>query len=95
MPPEELFPLSMATVGERVRIIEIRGGKGKTHRLVSMGIHRGEEALVMNSGSPGPFIVAVGDTRIALGRGMAHAVMVTSVDAGVEGMEKDDEKDEE
>lgn len=70
------FPLAMASPGEHAVVKEIRGGDGMERRLVSMGIRPGAEILVLNAGRPGPFLVAVQDTRLALGHGMAHRIMV-------------------
>jgi len=46
------------------------------HRLNHMGLVRGERVKVLRNNAPGPLIVAVRDTRLCLGRGVASRVMV-------------------
>jgi len=41
-----------------------------------MGLLPGVILRVVTNDTCGPFIVALGDTRLALGRGMAHRIMV-------------------
>jgi Fur family ferric uptake transcriptional regulator len=74
---EPTVPLTMATPGETVRIMEFRGGTGVEGRLRSMGLARGVEVEVIKSSGPGPLIVASGETRIALGFGMAKKILVS------------------
>ena len=73
-----IFPLAMATAGEKVRLENIRGGENLVHRLTAMGMTPGVElSIVQDSG--GPLLISVRDTRIALGRGMAQKVMVSLI----------------
>lgn len=69
------FPLAMATEGERVRIFLLRGGKGLDMRLTSLGLNVGSELLVSQR-QGGNLVVIRGETRIALGAGMAQKIMV-------------------
>ena len=71
------MPLVMASPGEKVRVVGLLGGKGVGHRLASMGLNQGAELEVIKSGGPGPMIVASGETRIALGHGMAKQIVVS------------------
>jgi Fe2+ transport system protein FeoA len=57
------MPLSMVRPGERVRIREIRGGRGIVGRLASMGLYSGVEIVVV-SNSPGPLILNRGGVYI-------------------------------
>jgi Fe2+ transport system protein FeoA len=66
----------MVCAGERVRLSEIRGGCGLTHRLTELGLTPGVEMEVLQQSGMGPLILSVRDTRLALGRGMAHRVLV-------------------
>jgi Fur family ferric uptake transcriptional regulator len=75
-----VMPLIMASPGERVRIVGFRGHRGMERRLTSMGLNRDAEVEVIKSSGPGPLIVASGETRIALGFGMAKKVLVTAID---------------
>ncbi|MBU0501352.1 MAG: ferrous iron transport protein A [Gammaproteobacteria bacterium] len=70
------FPLSMAQEGERVRIFLLRGGNGLSMRLTSLGLNLGSE-LVVSQRQGGNLVVIRGETRLALGAGMAQKIMVT------------------
>jgi ferrous iron transport protein A len=67
------FPLMMADVGARVRIVALMGGAGR--RMTEMGLNIGAE-LVMRQREGGGVVVMRGETRFALGGGMAHKIMV-------------------
>lgn len=73
------FPLTMASKGETVRLESIHGGENLVHRLTALGLTPGVQLSVIQD-TGGPVILSVRDSRIALGRGMAHKVMVSSVD---------------
>ena len=75
MPPDETIPLSKAQTGQQVRLISIHGGRQITHRLVEMGLTPGVSIRVLQN-SGGPLLVAVSDSRIALGWGMAKKIDV-------------------
>jgi Fur family ferric uptake transcriptional regulator len=74
---EPTVPLTLATPGEKVRIIGVMGGTGIEGRLRSMGLGRGVEVEVIKTSGPGPLIVASGESRIALGFGMAEKILVS------------------
>ena len=76
-----VMPLVMASPSERVCIVGFRGGKGMERRLTSMGLNQGAEVEVIKSSGPGALIVASGETRIALGFGMAKKILVTTTGA--------------
>ncbi len=76
---EPTMPLTMATPGERVRIVGFIGGKGVERRLTSMGLNQGAAVEVVKSSGPGPLIVASRETRIALGFGMAQQILVLTL----------------
>jgi len=73
------MPLAMASAGERVRIVSLAGGRGMHQRLASMGLNVSSEIEVIKKGFPGPFLIAFHDTRLAIGAGMAHKIMVSPV----------------
>ena len=75
MPIEEIFPLTQATIGQKVRLKNIKGGRHLTHRLVEMGLTPNVSIRVLQN-SGGPLLLAISDSRIALGRGMARKVNV-------------------
>jgi ferrous iron transport protein A len=73
---EESIPLTHAPVGRKVRLVEIRGGREITHRLVELGLTPGVVFKVLQD-SGGPLLLQVRNSRIALGRGMAFRVHVS------------------
>jgi len=68
--------LSMVGPGRRVRLASIDAGEELRSRLAAMGMVRNVEILVVSNSCPGPFVVNVKGTKIAIGRGMAQKVMV-------------------
>jgi ferrous iron transport protein A len=73
-----MMPLSMVRPGERVRIIEIRGGRGLTRKLADMGFYPGVQVEVV-SNRPGPLILNRDGVRVGVGYGMAHRVLVSPI----------------
>ena len=71
------FPLSMVAIGERVEIVGFSGGQRFTHRLTSMGIVAGAVVRVISRTDSGSVVLAIQDSRLGLGAGMAHKVRVT------------------
>ena len=69
-------PLSTVKAGETVRLIGIEAGRGLNSRLVSMGLVTNTEITVVNNAHPGPFVISVRGSKMMLGRGMAHKIMV-------------------
>lgn len=78
------MPLAMASTGEKVRIVMLAGGRGMQQRLISMGLDVGSEIKVIKKGAPGPFLIATGDTRLAIGAEMAQKIMVIPVERKIE-----------
>lgn len=70
------MPLSLVSVGEEVRLLSIRGGQALRKRLADLGLNVGMTMRVVQVNPEGPIILAVKDSRLAIGRGMAHKVMV-------------------
>ena len=68
--------LTTAHLGDKVRVVSFVGGRRMQERLTSMGIHIGADIEITCEGSPGPYIVAVKDCRLAIGCGMAQKIMV-------------------
>ena len=71
-----LMPLAMVRTGAQVRLVRIDAGRGLQARLASLGLLPGTGLRVVSVNARGPAVVAVGESRIALGRGMAHKMMV-------------------
>ncbi len=72
------MPLAMAGTGQKVWVHSLAGGRGMEQRLASMGLNVGSEVEVISKGHSGPVIVATGNTRMAIGSGMAHKIIVST-----------------
>lgn len=70
------MPLALIPEGTRAVLRRIQGGRGLRGRLSAMGLIPGTEITVLQNGGHGPFVVAVGDVRICIGRGMAMRIEV-------------------
>ncbi len=68
--------LNFAPVGVDLRVIGIRGGPGCHGRLADMGLVPGAELRVLHGHGHGPVLIDLKGSRVALGRGMAHKIMV-------------------
>lgn len=72
-------PLMMSKEGDRVRVVALTGGAGLDKRMTQMGLNVGAElTVVLRQG--GGLVVQRGESRFALGGGMAHKVMVAQID---------------
>lgn len=69
-------PLGFLAPGEAGVIKEVAGGIGISERLRGMGVTKGKALRMIQNNACGPVIVALGETRLALGRGMAQKVLV-------------------
>lgn len=69
------IPLALVRPGERVRLVDILAGHKLRHRLTEMGlIPNAEVEIIQDEG--GPLLLAINDTRLAVGRGVAHKITV-------------------
>jgi ferrous iron transport protein A len=75
------FPLALAKPGERIRIARLLGGRGMALRLTELGLNVGTDVRVAHRHG-GQMVVVRGETRLALGAGLTHRILVTPV--GVE-----------
>ncbi len=67
--------LSMMEPGQSVEVVDIRAGHNAARRLAEMGITRGAHLRTLQNNG-GSLLVAMRDTRLALGRGIAHKIQV-------------------
>ena len=74
-PENSSFPLTMAVRGQLVRLTKIMAGRKLTHRLTELGLTPGVHFEVLHDHG-GPLLLAVRDSRLALGRGMASKIFV-------------------
>ncbi len=65
----------MAVRGQLVRLTKIMAGRKLTHRLTELGLTPGVHFEVLHDHG-GPLLLAVRDSRLALGRGMASKIFV-------------------
>jgi len=73
-----VMPLALVSQGERVRVMELRGGRRLRGRLADLRIMPGSELeLIAASGN---LIVGVGQTRVGLGWGEARQIMVVPIE---------------
>ena len=68
--------LSRIDPGEEVTLIDIDGGRGLRSKLYSMGLVPGITLKILNRNGSGPVMIAVKDSRLAIGRGMAGKIIV-------------------
>jgi len=69
--------LSAAGCGKRLRLLNVNAGQAIQSRLAAMGLVPGVELEVITNHSRGPLVLAVDDSQIMLGRGMAEKVVVS------------------
>ena len=62
--------------GESARIRQLAGGQPLMSRLAPLGFIPGARLRVLQNLGRGPLLVAVYDTRVALGRGEADKILV-------------------
>lgn len=74
------FPITLASIGEKVRVASLAGGRTMCQKLIGMGINVGSELRVIKKGPPGPCLVAVDTARLAIGAGMAQRIMVKPIE---------------
>ncbi len=77
----DMMPLSMAAAGSEVEVAALRAGWGLQRRLADMGLTPGTRIKLVSSRS-GPVVVEVRGSRLALGTGVAHKIMVVAGGSG-------------
>lgn len=71
-----MTPLIMLPEGTRATVAEVNGGRGLCRRLAALGFNVGEKITLIKNHRPGPVLVEVKDSRVALGRGVSMKIMV-------------------
>jgi len=79
------MPLSAAGPGERVVIRELVGGSSSRLRLMSMGLRVDDPVEIITNYGRGQVVVAAGDQRYVLGRGLAGKIIVEPASKGRSG----------
>ena len=71
------MPLAMASPGSTVSVVGIAGGRGLARKLTDMGLTPGARVRVISSQAPGPVMIELRGSRLALGHGVSTRVMVS------------------
>ena len=71
------MPLIMLPEGVQATVVEVHGGRGLCRRLAEMGFNVGDRVRMIKNHRPGPVMVEVKDSRVALGRGVTMKIIVT------------------
>ncbi len=71
-----MMPLSFAPEGQLLKLVSIRGGWRVQKRLNALGLTPGTEVMIVSQNSGGPIILAVKDSRLAIGRGLLNHIQV-------------------
>ena len=76
METKTLLPLSLLSEGETGIVVKLNGGRIFQEKMLSMGINQGSIVEVL-SGTPGQaLLVLIGNTRLALGFGVAYKIEI-------------------
>ena len=73
------MPLAMVCPGEPVQVVGVRAGHGLQRKLADMGLIPGVIIRVMNGQMPGPVIIDLRGSRLALGHGVAQKILVKEI----------------
>ena len=69
-------PLSSIMSGNCVRLLKINAGKSLKGRFLALGFTPGTEISVISNAGRGPLLIAVRESRMTLGCGMAEKILV-------------------
>lgn len=75
---KHVVPLSSLPAGSRARVVDVVGGYGLRRKLFEMGITPNTVVEVL-ANSRGPILIRVRGAVIAIGRGMAHKILVEPI----------------
>lgn len=70
------MPLGFLDTGKEGTVVSINGGMGLNRKLSEMGFAQGTRVKNVKNDGCGPLVVAVMDSRIAIGRGMAQKILI-------------------
>jgi ferrous iron transport protein A len=75
--PQRRTTLATVKPGQTVRLVRIHAGHGLAARLAALGMLPHVEITVVRNSYPGPCVVSVRDSKMALGRGIADKIEVS------------------
>ena len=77
MPDGKIVTLREMRTGQRGKVVELQGGHGLVNRLSALGIRPGKKITKVSSMlMRGPVTIQSGQTRLAIGFGMAGKIIV-------------------
>ena len=77
MPDDNIVTLRHMRSGDSGKVVEVNGGLGLVNRLSAMGLRPGKRLTKISSMlMRGPVTIKVGNTRLAIGHGMASRILV-------------------
>ena len=71
-----LVSLHKAKQREKLIVKEFEAGKNMQHRISSMGLKTGDLIEIVSNGFGGQVVIAIGENRLVLGKGMAEKIRV-------------------
>jgi ferrous iron transport protein A len=71
--------LTSVRAGHTVQFVSVEGGQGVRQRLRDMGLKTGMKVKVLHAHGRGACILQAGHTRLVIGHGMAHKLIVKEV----------------
>jgi ferrous iron transport protein A len=72
-----IIPLSLMQMGSEGEVVDVKGGWGMVRKLEAMGIRKGVRIRKLSTQPMrGPVFVQAGNTRVAIGFGMAQRILV-------------------
>jgi Fe2+ transport system protein FeoA len=57
-------------------MVDVEAGKGLKSRLAAMGLVPGVEITMVSNGHPGPLVIDLRGSKMILGKGIAHKIVV-------------------
>ncbi len=77
MPDVKIVTLRQMQSGQSGKVVEIQGGHGLVNRLSALGVRPGKRITKVSSMlMRGPVTIQSGNTRLAIGFGMANRIIV-------------------
>lgn len=70
-----MMPLNNVNMGMHAQIDDIQGSERICKKIMEMGLNKGM-VIQMVRNDVGPLIIKIGESRLAIGRGMAQRVIV-------------------
>ncbi|ADE57367.1 MULTISPECIES: FeoA family protein [Aminobacterium] len=73
-----MMPLSFVREGAVVKVENLAGGMSFRKRMAELGLLPGSVFTVLRTGG-GPFLLKIGETRLALGQGVGNRIFVREI----------------